>query len=103
METASGFVQRGIYYLKIDSFNCVDYTVASSQLQFLRPQKWLQLAPAVSEFTPVINITDLIPAEELKAFNGASILRKFYYFHSLPQHSAISTLIPRNVAHEEGN
>ena len=35
--------------------------------------------------------------------NGASILRKFYYFHSLPQHSAILTLTPRKVAHEEGN
>jgi hypothetical protein len=57
----------------------------------------------VSELTPVIKITDLIPAEELTAFNGASILRKFYYFHSIPQHSAISMLIPRKVAHEEGN
>jgi hypothetical protein len=81
----------------------VDYTAASSQLQLLRQQKLLQLAPAVSELTPVVKITDLIPAEELTAFNGASILRKIYYFYSLPQHSAISTLIPRKVAHEEEN
>jgi len=52
--------------------------------------------------TPVIKIIDLIPAGALTALNGASILRKFYYFHSLPQHPAILTLTPRKVAHEEG-
>jgi len=102
VETASGFAQRGMYYLNIDSFSCVDYTAASSQLWVLQPQKWLQLAPALTELTPVIKIIDLIPAGALTALNGASILRKFYYFHSLPQHPAILTLTPRKVAHEEG-
>ena len=56
----------------------------------------------MTELTPVIKIIDLIPAGALTALNGASILRKFYYFHSLPQHPAILTLTPRKVAHEEG-
>jgi len=50
--------------------------------------------------TPVVTIIDLIPAQALTALNGTSILRKFYYFHSLPQHPAILTLTPRTVAHE---
>jgi hypothetical protein len=57
----------------------------------------------VSELTLVIKIIDLIPTEALTALNGASILWKYYDFHSLPQHSAILTLTPRKVAPEEGN
>lgn len=64
--------------------------------------KWLQLAPTVNEMTPIIIIIDLIPAEALTALDGASILRKVYCFHSLPQHSTILTLTPRKVAHEKG-
>jgi len=32
IKTASGYAQRGMYYLKVDSFSCVYYTAASFQL-----------------------------------------------------------------------
>jgi hypothetical protein len=53
----------------------------------------------VNELTPVIRIIDFIPAEASVVLKGASILRKCYYFHLLPQHS----FTPREVAPEEAN